>query len=135
MEVNEMAENGAELLKMELDLCNRSLQQERLRCGSGGAFAVDLTTSLLVKPEMVPFQTPTALSGSESEAPILKPRTVGLTRKIAKWKWRAKGPDECDYLFTRSRDGTLKRWALAEDAAACSATFESRVAWYTNSFL
>lgn len=35
----------------------------------------------------------------------------------------------CDYLFTGSRDGTLKRWALAEDAATCSATFESHVDW------
>lgn len=39
------------------------------------------------------------------------------------------GQDECDYLFTGSRDGTLKRWALAEDAAAWSATFESHVDW------
>ncbi|RWR94105.1 WD repeat-containing protein 48 isoform X1 [Cinnamomum micranthum f. kanehirae] len=38
-------------------------------------------------------------------------------------------PDRCDYLFTGSRDGTLKRWALAEDAATCSATFESHVDW------
>eukprot|EP00268_Persea_americana_P043085 TRINITY_DN4319_c0_g1_i3.p1 TRINITY_DN4319_c0_g1~~TRINITY_DN4319_c0_g1_i3.p1 ORF type:complete len:765 (-),score=156.18 TRINITY_DN4319_c0_g1_i3:709-3003(-) len=38
-------------------------------------------------------------------------------------------PDGCDYLFTGSRDGTLKRWALAEDAATCSATFESHVDW------
>ncbi|KAL5996006.1 hypothetical protein ACLOJK_026079 [Asimina triloba] len=37
--------------------------------------------------------------------------------------------DVCDYLFTGSRDGTLKRWALAEDAASCSATFESHVDW------
>lgn len=35
----------------------------------------------------------------------------------------------CDYLFTGSRDGTLKRWALAEDAATCPATFESHVDW------
>ena len=37
--------------------------------------------------------------------------------------------DGCDYLFTGSRDGTLKRWALAEDGATCSATFESHVDW------
>ncbi|XP_062084566.1 uncharacterized protein LOC133790806 isoform X1 [Humulus lupulus] len=37
--------------------------------------------------------------------------------------------DGCDYLFTGSRDGTLKRWALGEDAATCSATFESHVDW------
>ncbi|XP_057962475.1 uncharacterized protein LOC131154029 [Malania oleifera] len=35
----------------------------------------------------------------------------------------------CDYLFTGSRDGTLKRWGLAEDVATCSATFESHVDW------
>ncbi|XP_027349476.1 WD repeat-containing protein 48 isoform X2 [Abrus precatorius] len=34
-----------------------------------------------------------------------------------------------DYLFTGSRDGRLKRWALTEDAATCSATFESHVDW------
>ncbi|MCI20913.1 WD repeat-containing protein 48-like, partial [Trifolium medium] len=38
-------------------------------------------------------------------------------------------PDGSDYLFTGSRDGRLKRWALAEDAATCSATFESHVDW------
>ncbi|KAF6173753.1 hypothetical protein GIB67_042921, partial [Kingdonia uniflora] len=37
--------------------------------------------------------------------------------------------DSCDYLFTGSRDGTLKRWALGEDAASCSSTFESHVDW------
>lgn len=37
--------------------------------------------------------------------------------------------DGCDYLFTGSRDGTLKRWALSEDSATCSATFESHVDW------
>ncbi|KAJ6682881.1 GUANINE NUCLEOTIDE-BINDING PROTEIN BETA SUBUNIT-RELATED [Salix koriyanagi] len=35
----------------------------------------------------------------------------------------------CDYLFTGSRDGTLKRWALSEDSASCSATYESHVDW------
>ncbi|KAJ6823282.1 WD repeat-containing protein 48 isoform X1 [Iris pallida] len=38
-------------------------------------------------------------------------------------------PDSCNYLFTGSRDGTLKRWALADDEASCSATFESHVDW------
>ncbi|GAV64223.1 WD40 domain-containing protein/DUF3337 domain-containing protein [Cephalotus follicularis] len=38
-------------------------------------------------------------------------------------------PKGHDYLFTGSRDGTLKRWALDEDAATCSATFESHVDW------
>ncbi|XP_058077048.1 uncharacterized protein LOC131225526 [Magnolia sinica] len=44
-------------------------------------------------------------------------------------------PDGCDYLFTGSRDGTLKRWALAEDAATCSATFESHVDWVNDAVL
>ncbi|KAL8136334.1 hypothetical protein V2J09_002335, partial [Rumex salicifolius] len=38
-------------------------------------------------------------------------------------------PDGCDYLFTGSRDGTLKRWAVGDDGASCSATFESHVDW------
>jgi WD40 repeat protein len=37
--------------------------------------------------------------------------------------------DESDYLFTGSRDGKLKRWALGVDAATCSATFESHSDW------
>ncbi|KHN04046.1 WD repeat-containing protein 48 [Glycine soja] len=37
--------------------------------------------------------------------------------------------DGSDYLFTGSRDGRLKRWALAVDRATCSATFESHVDW------
>lgn len=40
-----------------------------------------------------------------------------------------------DYLFTGSRDGTLKRWAVAEDAATCSATFESHVDWVNDAVL
>ncbi|CAM6097082.1 unnamed protein product [Calypogeia fissa] len=36
---------------------------------------------------------------------------------------------ERDFLFTGSRDGTLKRWELGEDTAACRATFESHVDW------
>ncbi|MBA0875273.1 hypothetical protein Goshw_029023, partial [Gossypium schwendimanii] len=43
--------------------------------------------------------------------------------------------DECNYLFTGSRDGTLKRWALAEDAATCSATFESHVDWVNDTVI
>ncbi|KAI8015360.1 WD repeat-containing protein 48 [Camellia lanceoleosa] len=35
----------------------------------------------------------------------------------------------CEYLFAGSRDGTLKRWALAEDGATYSTTFESHVDW------
>lgn len=37
--------------------------------------------------------------------------------------------DRHDYLFTGSRDGTLKRWALSESCATFSATFESHVDW------
>lgn len=37
--------------------------------------------------------------------------------------------DSCDYLFTGSRDGTLKRWSLGEDEASCSGTFESHIDW------
>ncbi|MED6222092.1 hypothetical protein PIB30_061121 [Stylosanthes scabra] len=44
-------------------------------------------------------------------------------------------PDGSDYLFTGSRDGRLKRWALAEDAATCSATFESHVDWVNDAVL
>ncbi|GFY92006.1 transducin/WD40 repeat-like superfamily protein [Actinidia rufa] len=41
----------------------------------------------------------------------------------------------CDYLFTGSRDGTLKRWALAEDRATCSSTFESHVDWVNDAII
>ncbi|XP_034917913.1 uncharacterized protein [Populus alba] len=41
----------------------------------------------------------------------------------------------CDYLFTGSRDGTLKRWAISEDSATCSATFESHVDWVNDAVL
>lgn len=34
-----------------------------------------------------------------------------------------------DFLFSGSRDGTLKRWELADNSTACSATFESHVDW------
>ncbi|XP_016206148.1 WD repeat-containing protein 48 [Arachis ipaensis] len=43
--------------------------------------------------------------------------------------------DGSDILFTGSRDGRLKRWALAEDAATCSATFESHVDWVNDAVL
>lgn len=33
------------------------------------------------------------------------------------------------HLFTGSRDGTLKRWELEEEAAVCRATYESHVDW------
>ncbi|KAL3833352.1 hypothetical protein ACJIZ3_008088 [Penstemon smallii] len=48
---------------------------------------------------------------------------------------KSSGLDGCDYLFTGSRDGTLKRWALAEDHATCSATFESHVDWVNDAVL
>ncbi|KAI3408238.1 WD_REPEATS_REGION domain-containing protein [Psidium guajava] len=40
-----------------------------------------------------------------------------------------------DYLFTGSRDGTLKRWTLDESTATCSATFESHVDWVNDAVL
>ncbi|KAL7239343.1 hypothetical protein ACSBR2_005283 [Camellia fascicularis] len=43
--------------------------------------------------------------------------------------------DGCEYLFTGSRDGTLKRWALAEDGATYSATFESHVDWVNDAVI
>ncbi|KAG4189225.1 hypothetical protein ERO13_A08G213900v2 [Gossypium hirsutum] len=43
--------------------------------------------------------------------------------------------DGCNYLFTGSRDGTLKRWALGKDAATCSATFESHVDWVNDTVI
>ncbi|XP_022965590.1 WD repeat-containing protein 48-like isoform X1 [Cucurbita maxima] len=43
--------------------------------------------------------------------------------------------DGYNYLFTGSRDGTLKRWSLDEDAASCSATFESHVDWVNDAVL
>ncbi|XXG54226.1 hypothetical protein AAC387_Pa03g2167 [Persea americana] len=44
-------------------------------------------------------------------------------------------PDGCDYLFSGSRDGTLKRWALTDDAATCSTTFESHVDWVNDAVI
>lgn len=43
--------------------------------------------------------------------------------------------EESDYLFTGSRDGTLKRWSLSEDSATFSATFESHVDWVQVTFI
>ncbi|KAG6386861.1 hypothetical protein SASPL_152038 [Salvia splendens] len=40
-----------------------------------------------------------------------------------------------EHLFTGSRDGTLKRWALSEDSATFSATFESHVDWVNDAVL
>ncbi|PWA88064.1 G-protein beta WD-40 repeat-containing protein [Artemisia annua] len=44
-------------------------------------------------------------------------------------------PDNSSYLFTGSRDGTLKRWELSEEDATCSATFESHVDWVNDAVL
>lgn len=43
--------------------------------------------------------------------------------------------NRCDYLYSGSRDGTLKRWELDEDVATCSATFESHVDWVNDAVL
>ncbi|XP_051117481.1 uncharacterized protein LOC127242124 isoform X2 [Andrographis paniculata] len=42
---------------------------------------------------------------------------------------KSSGQEGCDYLFTGSRDGTLKRWTSSGDRATFSATFESHVDW------
>lgn len=44
-------------------------------------------------------------------------------------------PGSCDYLFTGSRDGTLKRWELTEDTATCSSTFESHADWVNDAVI
>uniref|UniRef100_A0A7N0ZS41 WD repeat-containing protein 48 n=1 Tax=Kalanchoe fedtschenkoi TaxID=63787 RepID=A0A7N0ZS41_KALFE len=44
-------------------------------------------------------------------------------------------PDGPNYLFSGSRDGTLKRWEISEDVATCSATFESHVDWVNDAVL
>ncbi|KAK1288123.1 hypothetical protein QJS10_CPB19g00624 [Acorus calamus] len=48
---------------------------------------------------------------------------------------KSRSEEDCDYLFTGSRDGTLKRWALGDDSASCSATFESHVDWVNDAVL
>ncbi|XP_051115564.1 uncharacterized protein LOC127240761 isoform X2 [Andrographis paniculata] len=48
---------------------------------------------------------------------------------------KSSGQDGCNYLFTGSRDGTLKRWELSEDRASFSATFESHVDWVNDAVL
>ncbi|PIN12317.1 hypothetical protein CDL12_15073 [Handroanthus impetiginosus] len=48
---------------------------------------------------------------------------------------KSPGADGCDYLFTGSRDGTLKRWALSEHSATFSATYESHVDWVNDAVL
>ncbi|XP_074582806.1 uncharacterized protein LOC141839054 [Curcuma longa] len=44
-------------------------------------------------------------------------------------------PGGCDYLFTGSRDGTLKRWALSKNDVTYSATFESHVDWVNDAVM
>ncbi|XP_042383473.1 WD repeat-containing protein 48-like isoform X1 [Zingiber officinale] len=44
-------------------------------------------------------------------------------------------PGSCDYLFTGSRDGTLKRWSLSKNDATYSATFESHVDWVNDAVM
>ncbi len=39
------------------------------------------------------------------------------------------GGDGGHYLFSGSRDGTLKRWELGNEGAVCGVTFESHVDW------
>ncbi|KAJ7973430.1 WD repeat-containing protein [Quillaja saponaria] len=48
---------------------------------------------------------------------------------------KSSGSNGSDYLFTGSRDGRLKRWALSEEGATCSATFESHVDWVNDAVL
>ncbi|XP_060182610.1 uncharacterized protein LOC132612343 [Lycium barbarum] len=48
---------------------------------------------------------------------------------------KSSSPDGSEYLFTGSRDGTLKGWELAEDGATCCATFESHVDWVNDAVL
>ncbi|XP_069144231.1 uncharacterized protein [Solanum lycopersicum] len=48
---------------------------------------------------------------------------------------KSSSPGGSEYLFTGSRDGTLKRWALAEDGATCCATFESHIDWVNDTVL
>eukprot|EP00249_Psilotum_nudum_P019787 c27414_g1_i2 orf=519-2798(-) len=45
------------------------------------------------------------------------------------------GGRSSDFLFSGSRDGTLKRWELRDDAAVCCATFESHVDWVNDAVL
>ncbi|XP_039010194.1 WD repeat-containing protein 48-like, partial [Hibiscus syriacus] len=48
---------------------------------------------------------------------------------------KSSASDGSDYLFTGSRDGTLKKWALGENTATCSATFESHVDWVNDTVI
>ncbi|KAE8734690.1 WD repeat-containing protein 48-like protein isoform 2 [Hibiscus syriacus] len=48
---------------------------------------------------------------------------------------KSSASDGSDYLFTGSRDGTLKKWALGENTATCSATFESHIDWVNDTVI
>ncbi|KAJ8760679.1 hypothetical protein K2173_017673 [Erythroxylum novogranatense] len=43
--------------------------------------------------------------------------------------------DGCDFMFTGSRDGTLRRWEFYGDSVAYSTTFESHVDWVNDAVL
>uniref|UniRef100_A0A0D6R292 Uncharacterized protein n=1 Tax=Araucaria cunninghamii TaxID=56994 RepID=A0A0D6R292_ARACU len=48
---------------------------------------------------------------------------------------QSSAPGGNDFLFSGSRDGTLKRWELGENSAICRATFESHVDWVNDAVL
>ncbi|CAO2837148.1 unnamed protein product [Amaranthus hypochondriacus] len=48
---------------------------------------------------------------------------------------KSNGSGRSEFLFTGSRDGTLKRWAVDDKAATCSTTFESHVDWVNDAVL
>ncbi|KAF3335023.1 WD repeat-containing protein 48-like isoform X1 [Carex littledalei] len=48
---------------------------------------------------------------------------------------KASTSDSCDYLFSGSRDGTLKRWALKDQNPTFSGTFESHVDWVNDAII
>ncbi|KAL2942439.1 WD repeat-containing protein 48 [Bienertia sinuspersici] len=48
---------------------------------------------------------------------------------------KSNGSDGSECLFTGSRDGTLKRWTIDEEAVSCAATFESHVDWVNDTVL
>ncbi|KAJ3704074.1 hypothetical protein LUZ61_007779 [Rhynchospora tenuis] len=48
---------------------------------------------------------------------------------------KASTSDSCDYLFSGSRDGTLKRWALNDQSPSFSGTFESHVDWVNDAII
>ncbi|CAN8260393.1 unnamed protein product [Cochlearia groenlandica] len=48
---------------------------------------------------------------------------------------KSSGSSDQSYLFTGSRDGTLKRWEFEEDSTFCAATFESHIDWVNDAAL